>query len=173
WRGFFPRRVRRTKKRSRRAVSARWPAGTETRAEACRAAWRHADVRSRVRMVQLLRDATVLGRQERRGTDADHAGHVRLFVASRKPLARILCRALRRAGGVSRADRGTSYGDRTWRFRGGDCVFRSAGGRRSWPPVQKRRQRNRRALRHHAELHGEMERAISGLLRSLSPVALQ
>src|SRR5439155_9901700 len=81
--------------------------------------------------------------------------------------------ALRRAGGVSRADRGTSYGDRTWRFRGGDCVFRSAGGRRSWPPVQKRRQRNRRALRHHAELHGEMERAISGLLRSLSPVALR
>ena len=40
-------------------------------------------------------------------------------------------------------------------------------------PVQDRRQGNRRALRHHAELHGQMERALSGLLGPHPPVAVR
>ncbi len=40
-------------------------------------------------------------------------------------------------------------------------------------PVQDRRQGDRLALRHHAELHGEMERAVSGLLGPHPPVAVR
>ncbi len=39
--------------------------------------------------------------------------------------------------------------------------------------VQGRREGNRRALRHHAELHGEMEPAVSGLLGALPSIAVR
>ena len=44
----------------------------------------HADVRHGVRVVQLRRDAAVVGGEERRRARADHAGHVRLLAAARQ-----------------------------------------------------------------------------------------
>ena len=72
------------KRRQGSAAAALPAAGAEARAERARKARRHADVRHGVRVVQLRRDAAIVGRQERRRADADHAGHVRLFAAARE-----------------------------------------------------------------------------------------
>ena len=45
------------------------------------------------------------------------------------------------------------------RLRGGDRLRRGARAGRPRDPVQDRRQGDRRALRHHAELHGQVERS--------------
>ena len=147
-------------------------AGVEARAEARRKAGRHADVRDGVRMVQLPRDAADLGRQAGRRADAAHARHVRLLAAARQREPGVLRSAVRRHGRVRRADRRPAHGDRAGRLRGGDPVFGSAGAGRSRDPVQDRRQGNRRALRHHAELHGQVEQGLSGLLGPRAHVAV-
>ena len=121
-------------------------------------------VRHGIRMVQLRRDAAIVGRQGLRAAGADHAGHVRLLAAARGWQARILQGADGRDGRLRRADRRPAHRDRPGRVRGRDPVLRGARGGRPGDPVQDRRQGNRRALRHHAELHGEMEPALSRLL---------
>ena len=70
---------------------------------------------------------------------------------------------------VRHADRGPAHRDRARRLRGGDPVLRGARSRRPRDPVQDRRQGDRRALRHHAELHGQVESAVSGLLGAHPP----
>ena len=69
---------------------------------------------------------------------------------------------------VRRADRGPAHRDRPRRLRGGDPVLRGARGGRPRDPVQDRREGDRRALRHHAELHGEVEPAATPAARATS-----
>ena len=75
--------------------------------------------------------------------------------------ARLLQRADGRDAGLRRADRRPAHRDRARRVRGGDQLLRGARSRRPRDPVQDRRQGDRRALRHHAELHGQVERAAT------------
>jgi glutamine synthetase len=46
--------------------------------------WVHADVRHGIRVVQFLRDAAIVGGEERRRPGPDHLRHVRLFAAARQ-----------------------------------------------------------------------------------------
>ncbi len=48
-----------------------------------------ADVRHGIRMVQLRRDAAIVGRQGLRAPADDHAGNVRLLAAARQPEPRV------------------------------------------------------------------------------------
>ena len=89
-RAVLPRRLRRAEERQGSAASDLSAAGAQARAQARRKAWRAADVRHGVRMVQLRRDAAVVGRQGLCAPADDHAGHVRLFAAARQPEPRVL-----------------------------------------------------------------------------------
>ena len=129
---FLPRRLRRPQGRPGRAVPARSAAaGAEARAEARGEARRHPDVRPRVRMVQLHRDAAVVGRQARRrhrrrsrpgmfGYSLLRAHHSRDFF---KALSDDMA-----AFGVPIEGLHTETGP--GRLRSGDPVLRSARGRR-------------------------------------------
>ena len=81
--------------------------------------------------------------------------------------------AVQRDGRLRRADRGPAYGDGPRRIRGRDPVLRGARGRGSRGPLQDGRQGDRLALRDHAELHGQVEPAVSGLLGAHPPVAVR
>ena len=107
------------------------------------------------------------------GPDDDHARNVRLFAVARERQPRLLLRADERDGRVRRSDRRLAHRDRARRVRGGDPVLGGARSRRSGGPVQDRREGDRRALRHHAELHGEVEPAPARLLGAHSSVALR
>ena len=131
-------------------------------------AWRRADVLARVRVLQLRRDAALVGGEEGRRSRADHAGHVRLFAAARESREGLLQGAVHRMRRVRHPDRGAAYRDRSRRLRGRDHLQRSARGRRPRDPVQAEREGDRRALRHHAELHGEVEPAVSRAARATS-----
>ncbi len=72
-------------------------------------------------------------------------------------------------GAFEHPDRRLAHRDRPRRLRGGDYFFGSARSGRSRHPVQDRRQGDRLALRHHAELHGQMERTVSGMFGTHSP----
>ena len=121
------------------------------------------DVRHGIRMVQLRRDAAVVGRQGLCAAADDHAGHVRLLAAARQPEPRFLQGADGRDGRFRHPDRGPAHRDRSRRLRSGDPVLRGARSRRPRDTVQDRRQGDRRALRDHAELHGQVEcRSIPG-----------
>ncbi len=83
-RAVLPRRLRHPQGRQGGAAADLPAAGAEARAEARREARRHPDVRDGVRVVQLPRDAAILGGQAGRRADADHAGDVRLLAAARQ-----------------------------------------------------------------------------------------
>ncbi len=172
-RAVLPRRIRRGEERQGGPAADLPAAGVEARAEARREARLHGDVRHGVRVVQLRRDAAVLGRQEGRRPDDDHAGNVRLFAAAGERQPRVLRGAHVRDGRLRRADRGAAHGDRSRRLRGGDPVLRCARGGRPRDPVQDGRQGDRLALRDHAELHGEVEPASARMLGPHPSVAVR
>ena len=172
-RAVLPRRIRRGEERQGSPAADLPAPGAEARAEARREARPDADVRDGVRVVQFRRDAAILGRQEGREPDDDHAGHVRLLAAARQREPRLLRRADDRDGRLRRADRGAAHGDGPGRLRGGDPVLGGAGSGRPGDPVQDRREGNRLALRDHAELHGEVEPASARLLGPHPPVAVR
>ena len=97
--------------------------------EARREARLHGDVRDGIRVVQLRRDAAIVGRQEGVGPTTITPGHVRLLAAARQREPRILRGADDRDGRLRRADRRPAHRDRPRRLRGGDPVFRSARSR--------------------------------------------
>ncbi len=82
---------------------------------------------------------------------------------------RVLQRADGRDARLRRADRGPAHRDRPRRLRGRDRLQRGAGAGRPRDPVQDRRQGDRPALRHHAQLHGQVEPAVPGLQRPHPP----
>ncbi len=100
---------------------------------------------------------------DKKGAAADDADerHVRLLAAAHEREPRVLQRADGRDGGVQRAVRGAAHRDRPGRLRGRDPVQRRARAGRPRDPVQDRREGDRAPLRHHAELHGEVERVVS------------
>ena len=72
-------------------------------------------------------------------------------------------------GAFRRADRGPAHRNRARRLRGRDHLQRSDGGRRPGDAVQVERQGDRCALRHHAELHVQVEPAVPRLLGARPP----
>ena len=166
---LLPRRVHRPQRRQGSAASALPAAGAEARAEARREARLHADVRHGVRVVQLRRDAADRGPTRR---------------ASARRRSRRACSAIRCCAPTTTREFFKALMTR-WRAFGvpieglhtetGPGVYEAAilfsealEAGRPRRPVQDRREGDRRALRHHAELHGEVEPAISGLLAATS-----
>ena len=173
-RAVLPRRLRRAEERQGGAASDLSAAAAEARAQARREARRRADVRHGIRVVQLRRDAAVVGRQGLRAAADDHAGHVRLFAAARQPEPRVLQGADGRNGRIRHPDRRLAHR----RPVPASTRRRSCSPRRSKQAdrailFKTGRQGDRLALRHHAELHGQVERAVSGLLRAHPPVAVR
>ena len=165
-RRFLPGRIH---QRRRQPVPGLPAPDLEAGAEARREARLPGDDRHGVRVVQLPRNAAELGGQEGRGAGNADAGHVRLLAAAREPEPRVLQRAHGRDAGLRRADRGAAHRDRPRRLRSRHRFQRSAGAGRPRHPVQDRRQGDRLALRHHAQLHGQVEPAVPGLQRPHPP----
>ena len=91
-----------------------------------------------------------------------------LLRVSREP--RVLQRADGRDAGLRRADRGPAHRDRARRLRGGASAFREALEQADRAILFKTgAQGDRHALRHHAELHGQVEPAVPGLQRPHPP----
>jgi glutamine synthetase len=165
-RAVFPRRVR---QRRPLAVADLPAPDPEARPRARRQDGLRADVRDGVRVVQLRGDAAVVGGQARRRPRADHAGMFGYSLLrmnrNREFMNALMDEML--AFGVPIEGLHTETGP--GRLRGRDRVRRGARAGRPLDPLQDRRQGDRRAVRDHAELHGEVERQVPGLQRPHPP----
>ena len=110
-----------------------------------------------------------MGRERLRASGDHHPWHVRLLAVARQREPRVLQGAHGGDGRLRHSHRRAAHRDRARRLRGGDSFFRGARGGGPRDPVQDRRQGDRLPVRDHAELHGQVERAVPRMLGPYSP----
>ena len=123
-----------------------------------------------VRVVQLPRDAAVAGRQELRAARAADARHVRLLAPARRPEPAVLQRAHGRDAAPS-ASRSKACTPRPApaSSRPRSCIRDALEAADRAVLFKTGAKEIGAALRHHAELHGQVERAASRLQRAHPP----